>query len=40
MQTAMYNAMRRTNPKEAIANRLAKAQEASKKKEREKLQKL
>ncbi|KAL7430156.1 hypothetical protein ACHAXH_001221 [Discostella pseudostelligera] len=40
MQTAMYNAMRRTNPKDAIANRLAKAQEASKKKEREKLQKL
>ncbi len=40
MQKAMYDAMRRTNPKEAIARRLAKAQEESKKKEREKLERL
>ena len=40
MQQAMYNAMRRTNPKDAIARRLAKAQEESKKKEREKLERL
>ncbi len=40
MQKAMHDAMRRTNPKEAIARRLAKAQEESKKKEREKLERL